>query len=83
MKTKLIFSTHSKDTEQWTNLPFVPRINEWFNIVDILSKEEIALIKQSAQSWSGVKGIISSIEYRHDENEFYPEVIILCEDSSF
>lgn len=80
MKTKLIFFTETKGIEQWTDLPFTPRINEWFNLQDILLPDEIESIKQSAQCWSCNKGVVQSVEYRHDDNEFYSEVCILCED---
>jgi hypothetical protein len=80
MKTKLIFSTENKDIEQWTDLPFIPRINEWLNVVDILKKEEIIVIQQAARCWSGIHGTIQSVEYRHDENDFYAEVFVWCED---
>lgn len=80
MKTKLIFVTKTKYTEQWTNLPFIPRLNEWINVHDILKKEEIAAIWKSAHCWSGIRGTIHSIEYRHDDNAFYAEITICCED---
>ncbi len=80
MKTKLVFSTETKDTEQWTDLPFVPRINEWFKVVDILKKDELGAILQSAHCWSGNRGTIQSVEYRHDDNDFYAEVFVWCED---
>jgi len=80
MKTKLIFSTQSKNTEQWTNLPFVPRINEWFNLADVLKPKEINAIQLSAYSWSGNRGTVQSVEYRHDNNDFYVEIFVLCED---
>ena len=80
MKTKLVFSTETKDTEQWTDLPFVPRINEWFKVVDILKKDELGAILQSAHCLSGNRGTIQSVEYRHDDNDFYAEVFVWCED---
>jgi len=80
MKTKLIFSTETKDTEQWTSLPFIPRLNEWVNIGDILKPTELMEIKQSAQCWSGIRGTIQSVEYRHDDNDFYVEIYVWCED---
>jgi hypothetical protein len=80
MKTKLILSTINKKLEFLTNLPFTPRINEWLNIKDLLRTEEINEIKQSAKCWSGIHGTVQSVEYRHDDNEFYTELIILCED---
>jgi len=80
VRTKLIFSTEVNDTEYWTDLPFVPRINEWFNVLEILKKEELVAIWQSAQCWSGVRGTVQSVEYRHDDKEFYAEVFIWCED---
>jgi hypothetical protein len=79
MKTKMIFSTKTKHTECWTDLPFVPRKKDWFNIQEILMPEEISAIKKTASKWSGKKGIVQSIEYRHDDNDFYVEIIIGCE----
>lgn len=81
MKTKLILSTATKNNEQWTHLPFIPRKDEWFNVQDIFNVEEIAQIKASAKCWPGVGGEVKSVEYRHDDNEFYAEVIISCEDN--
>jgi len=78
MKTKLIFSTETDIMECWTNLPFIPRINEYFNVHDILTVGEISEIKASAQGWSGIKGVVQSVEYRHDDNEFYVEAVISC-----
>jgi len=83
MKTKLIFSTKTKDVEQWTNLPFVPRINERFNISDILNADDVMALEKTSNGWSSGKGIVQSVEYRHDDNEFYAEVIIRCEDNHF
>jgi hypothetical protein len=80
MKTKLIFSSEININEQWTELTFSPRVNEWFNIQDILKTEEIATIRKTAKNWSGIKGIIKSIEYRHDDNDYYLEVNIICQD---
>jgi hypothetical protein len=80
MKAKLIFSTETKETEQWVDMPFIPRINEWVNIVDILKKEEIVSMYQSARCWSGNHGTVQSIEYRYDDIQFYVEVNIWCED---
>lgn len=80
MKTKLQFATETDAYDVWTQLSFVPRINEYFNVQDLLKKEEIARIKTTAQSWSGTKGIVQSIEYRHDDNDFYTEIVIRCKD---
>ncbi len=80
MKTKLIFSTKTKETEQWTDLPFIPRLNEWINIADILKTEEIVEIYNSATSWSTGRGSVISVGYRHDDNAFYAEITIWCED---
>jgi hypothetical protein len=82
MKTKLVLSTEKNETEQWTYLPFIPRIHDWFNVKDLLTKEEIEEIKRNSISWSGEKGKVQSVEYRHDDNEFYIEINIRCEDKS-
>ena len=80
MKTKLIFSTEKIETDYWTNLPFIPRVNELINVCDILKKEEIDEIKKTANCWSGTHGKVKSVEYRHDDDEFYVELNIWCED---
>jgi hypothetical protein len=80
MKTKLIFCTEKKELEKWTDFPFVPRLNEWINVVDIVQKEEIAEIYQTAECWSTPRGTVMSVEYRRLENEYYAEVRIWCED---
>lgn len=79
METKLIFSTSTKQKEYWTFLPFAPHVNEWFNVSDVLKDEELAEITTSARQWSGTKGIIESVEYRHNDNDFYAEVTVRCE----
>lgn len=79
MKTNLIFLLETNDIEQWTDLPFVPRVGEWLNVQDVLKKDEIEHIKVSAHSWSGIRGKVMSVEYRHDDNDFYVEIIIGCE----
>jgi len=80
MKIKLIFSTKTKNFEQWTNAPFIPRLCEKINLLDILKPEEVQKIKDSAPCWSGVKGTIHSVEYRHDDSDFYVEIYVWCED---
>ncbi len=80
MRTKLIFSTEKKETEQWIDLPFIPRINEWINLADILKEEDIVQIWLSAKCWSRIYGTILSVEYRHKDNGFYVEINVWCED---
>jgi len=80
MKTKLIFSTETSDTEQWIDLPFIPRQHEWINVRDILKAEDVLDIKKTAECWSGIRGDIQSVEYRRDSNGFYVEIFIWCED---
>jgi hypothetical protein len=79
MKTKLIFSTGSLDMEQWTDLPFIPRINELLNVKDILKKDEIENIRTASHFWPGIRGKIQTVEYRHDDDVFYVEIRILCD----
>ncbi len=79
METKLIFATTTIHKEFWTHLPFTPHINEWFNVKDILMHDELKEIISSAKNWSGTKGIIESVEYRHNDNDFYAEVTVRCE----
>ncbi|HEY4786692.1 MAG TPA: hypothetical protein VIH57_11610 [Bacteroidales bacterium] len=80
MKAKLVFSTETLDMEQWAELPFIPRINEWINVPDILKEEEIKRIKTSSLCWSGIRGRIQTVEYRHNDSEYYAEIYIWCED---
>jgi hypothetical protein len=81
MKTKLILTTHTKPFEFWTFLPFIPRTGEWLNVKDILLPQEVDNIKQTANQWNGEKGIIQLVEYRHDDNDFFLEIRISCEDA--
>ena len=81
MKTKLLLSTSGKCEEIWTNLPFIPRISEWFNVSDLLNADELMALVKASKGWSSGKGIVQSVEYRHDDNEFYTEVVVGCEDN--
>lgn len=80
MKTKLLFCTKNGNLEQWTRLPFFPRNGEYFNVKDILKEDEIKTIKLSAKCWQGIRGLVKSVEYRHDNNDFFIEVAIWCEE---
>lgn len=80
MKSKIIFSTETKDTEHWFDIPFIPRVKEWFCVSDFLKKDDLANIKKSAKCWSEDRGIVQSIEYRYDEKDFYVEMYVWCED---
>jgi hypothetical protein len=80
MKTKLIFSTVSKEIEIWKNLSFIPQILDWFNVKEILNSKELEIIKQSAKRWSGIWGIVEFVEDKFNDNESYAEVFIWCED---
>lgn len=82
MKTRLVLATEKKEIEQWTDLPFIPRRHDWFNVKDIFTVDELKDIKKSSAMWSGEKGVVQSIEYRHDENDYYIEVLIRCEDEN-
>jgi hypothetical protein len=78
-KMQLVISTQKATKKLWTYMPFIPRIGEWFNVKDILRDEEIEDIKATSPSWKGIHGAIRHVEYRHDDNEYYVEVLILCE----
>lgn len=82
MKTRLVLATEKKEIEQWTDLPFIPRRHDWFNVKDIFTVDELKDIKKSSAMWSGEKGVVQSIEYRHDDNDYYIEVLIRCEDEN-
>ncbi len=81
MKTKLVLATETKDMDFWTELPFVPRINEWFNVQDILQVKELEDLRNQSRCWSGEKGVIQSVEYHHAAIDgYFVEVVIWCED---
>ncbi|MGE0079600.1 MAG: hypothetical protein AB7S48_17195 [Bacteroidales bacterium] len=84
METKLMFSNESQNFEQRTDIPFIPRINEWvINTNNILKPMEMLEIKQSSRYWPGIKSVAQSVEYQHADNEFYVEVYIRCEVLSY
>jgi hypothetical protein len=79
MITKLIFTTGSRNIEYWTELPFIPRTNELFNVADILNKQDIEKLKDTAVSWEGIHGTILSVEYRFNEQkDFFMEIYVVC-----
>ncbi len=80
MNSKFVFSTEAKDVYFNRDVPFVPRINEWVNVAELLSEQELEGIKRSANCWSGVHGVVQSVEYRQSNNNTYAEVFIWCED---
>ena len=80
MKSKLVFSTENKDIEHWIDLPFVPRVNEWLNVQDYLQTPEINNIKENANCWSGIRGVIEGIEYRLADDANFVEITVWCED---
>jgi hypothetical protein len=79
MNTKLIFTTGAKNIEYWTELPFIPRMNELFNVTDILNRQDIEKLKGTAVSWEGIHGTVLSVEYRlNDQKEFFMEIYVVC-----
>ena len=80
MNIKLVFSTENNDFEHWIKVPTIPRLKEWFNVQEIIKPELFLEIKKSAFCWSGEKGTIQSVEYRHNKKQFFVEVYIWCED---
>ena len=80
MKTKLILSTDNKNIDLWTDLFFIPRLKEWINVKDLLKDDELRELKSASKNWSGIRGCVESIEYRHDDNDFFAEIHVLCED---
>jgi|WetSurMetagenome_2_1015567.scaffolds.fasta_scaffold1556531_1 hypothetical protein len=80
MKTKLVLITDTDQIECITELGIVPQMHEWFNLQDILKPVELEKIKQTANCWSGLQGTIEFVEFKQDNNDFYPEIHVLCED---
>jgi len=80
MKTKFVFSTENMDHESWTDLPFIPRQKEWIYVPDFLKYEELLKLRNSANCWSGSKGVVDAVAYRYKENETYTEIMVWCED---
>jgi hypothetical protein len=80
MKIRMIAANERRDTDFQIDYPYVPRINEWVNIRDMLPAEKVDEIKKSASCWSGEKGIVQSVEYRRTESDFFIELYVWCED---
>ena len=62
--------------------PIKDHFNDYQEAVEVLKEDEIESIKTSANNWSGIRGIVKSVEYRHDDNDFYIEICIRCENIS-
>jgi hypothetical protein len=82
IKTKFIFSTEKRDHEEWMDIPIVPRINEWIDVQSFFNSrvETLEHIKCAAICWSGIRGIVQSVEYKYLENGCFPEIVVWCED---
>ena len=80
MQVKFIFSTENKDVESWLEFPFIPRIGEWVSVPEFLKEEDLAEIKKSANCWSGLKGVVETVDYRKNNAGYHIEIIVWCED---
>jgi len=80
MKTKIVFSTETSDSDFWFDLPIIPRIGEFLKANDFLDDKQLFAIQETATCWSGNKGLIQSVEYCKNNDEMYVEVYVWCED---
>ena len=84
MRVKFIFINnvfHHNNIEKWVELDIIPRIEEWVETEDILSKSEHDITYENSTLWSGDIGTVWTVKLRKDENGFYYEIKILCEDT--
>ena len=80
MKQRMIFSTETADMECLFELPFVPRIGEWIRLTDILDSKQVLTIQKTAVCWSGERGVVQSVEYCKNNDDFHTEIYVWCED---
>lgn len=81
MKLRIIISTETADKESLLiEYPVVPKIGEWIRLTDILDSKQVLAIQKTAVCWSGERGVVQSVEYRKDEDGFYAEIYLWCED---
>ena len=81
MRQRLIISTETTDKDYLLiEFPVVPRMGEWIRMTDILDSTQVLAIQKTAVCWSGERGLVQSVEYRKDEEGFYAEIYVWCED---
>jgi hypothetical protein len=80
MKTRIVFSTETNDSDFMFDLPIIPRIGEYFKVNDFLNLTQLAAIKETAQCWSGNKGLVQSVEYCKNDDGVFVELYVWCED---
>jgi hypothetical protein len=80
MKTKIFFSTETNDSDFWFDLPIIPRIGEFFNAKDFLDTKQLFAIQETANCWSGNRGLVQSVQYCKNVEEMYVEIFVWCED---
>ena len=68
------------DVEKWIELDIIPRIDEWVEVIDILSENEYDITYDNSTLWSGDIGTVRTVSLRKDENGFYYEIRVICED---
>jgi len=80
MKTRLVFSTETKDMAHFIELPFIPRVGEWLRVPDFLDGQQLSEIQHSSHCWSGIRGVVQSVEYRKYGYDLVAEIHVWCED---
>ena len=76
----MIFSTDTADMESMFEFSIIPGIGEFIRLTGFLNSKQIAGIQNSAVCWSGVRGIVRSVEYCKNDEGFYVEIYVWCED---
>jgi len=80
MKTKIVFSTETSDSDFWFDLPIIPRIGEFLKAKDFIDANQLFAIQETANCWSGDKGLVQSVEYCKNDDGMYVEMYVWCED---
>lgn len=68
------------DVEKWIELDIIPRIDEWVEVIDILSENEYDITYENSTLWSGDIGTVRTVSLRNDDKGFYYEIRVICED---
>ena len=80
MKAKVVFATETSDKVTCLDFPVIPRTGETIKVNNFFGKSAYDEIKKSALCWSGERGVIQSVEYSKNEDGFYVEMYVWCED---
>ena len=83
MRIKTIYYNGRCDTETftlWDNIDFVPPIGEYVAVKAIIPKHQHIILEENANCWSGYYGVIDNRRLSKDDQGYYYELFINCED---